>query len=126
MGGNSGEETQGRDHKKSRNLIAVLCCFCEWFDFGVCAVSGWGCGQRGRCPSHELVFLLPMSGSFLLFVYNSSAAPAADRNRVQKKRAVSDAPVTWLCVVLSFMDFLLFDAVTASMLWGASNFYIEA
>jgi hypothetical protein len=23
-------------------LIAVLCCFCEWFDFGVFAVSGWG------------------------------------------------------------------------------------
>jgi hypothetical protein len=36
------EETQGRDPKKSRNLIAVLCCFCEWFDFGVCADSGIG------------------------------------------------------------------------------------
>ena len=60
------------------------------------AVSGWGCGQRGRCPSHELVFLLPMSGSFLLVVHNSPATPAADEIRVQKKRIVSDAPVTWL------------------------------
>ena len=37
--------------ENNRNSIAVLCCFCEWFDFGVCAVSGWGCGQRGCCPS---------------------------------------------------------------------------
>ena len=44
-------DLQGRGPKKSRNLIAVLCCFCGWIDFGVCAVSGWGCGQRGRCPS---------------------------------------------------------------------------
>ena len=44
-------DLQGGDPKKSRNLIAVLCYFCEWFDFGVCAVSGWGYGQRGRCPS---------------------------------------------------------------------------
>jgi len=60
--------------------------------------------------------LLPMSGSFLLVVHNSPATPAAGEIRVQKKRVVSDAPVTWLCVVLSFMDFLLFYAVTASML----------
>jgi len=60
--------------------------------------------------------LLPISGSFLWVVHNSPAAPAADEIRVQKKRVVSDAPETWLCVVLSFMDFLLFDAVTASML----------
>ena len=26
-------EIQGRDPKKSENLIAVLCCFCEWIDF---------------------------------------------------------------------------------------------
>ena len=26
-------EIPGRDPKKSRNLIAVLCCFCEWIDF---------------------------------------------------------------------------------------------
>ena len=24
---------------------------CGQIDFGVCAVSGWSCGQRGRCPS---------------------------------------------------------------------------
>ena len=28
-----GMDLQGRDPKKSRNLIAVLCCFCEWIDF---------------------------------------------------------------------------------------------
>ena len=72
-----------------------------------CAVSGWGCGQRGRCPSHELVFLLPMSGSFLLVVHNSPAVPAADEIRVQKKRVGNDAPE--LCsAVLWFMDFSLF------------------
>ena len=33
-------ELQVRDPKKSRNLIAVLCYFCEWFDFGV--LCGFG------------------------------------------------------------------------------------
>ena len=28
-----GVEIPGRDPKKSRNLIAVLCYFCEWLDF---------------------------------------------------------------------------------------------
>ena len=28
------KELQGWDPKKSRNLIAVLCCFCGWIDFG--------------------------------------------------------------------------------------------
>ena len=64
------------------------------------------CGQRGRCPSHELVFLLPMSGSFLLVVHNSPATPAADEIRVQKRRAVSDAPEAWF-LGCSFMDFFL-------------------
>ena len=49
-------EIPGRDPKKSGNLIAVLCCFFGWIDFGVCAVLGWGCGQRGRCPSQLDVF----------------------------------------------------------------------
>ena len=38
-----------------------------------------------------LVFLLPMSGSFLLVVHNSPVTPAADEIWVQKKRAVSGA-----------------------------------
>ena len=25
--------------------------FADGLIFGVCAVSSWGCGQRGRCPS---------------------------------------------------------------------------
>ena len=37
--------------------------------------------------------LLAMSGSFLLPVHNSPAAPAADEIRVQKKRVVSDAQI---------------------------------
>ena len=49
-------EIPGRDPKKSRNLIAVLCCFCGWIDFGVFAVLDWGCGQWGRCPSQLDVF----------------------------------------------------------------------
>ena len=80
-----------------------------------------GVAGNGDVSPPRLVFLLAICGSFLC-CFNSSAAPAADEIRVQKKRVVSDAPVTWLCVVLSFMDFLLFDAVTASMLWGTSNF----
>ena len=36
-----------------------------------------------------------MSGSFLLVVHNSPAAPAADEIRVQKKRVVSDVPEAW-------------------------------
>jgi hypothetical protein len=42
--GNSGAEIQGRDPKKSENLIAVLCYFCEWFDFGVLCGFGLGVG----------------------------------------------------------------------------------
>ena len=46
-------ELQVRDPKKSGNLITVLCCFCEWLDFGVCAVSGWDnalAGNGGVAP----------------------------------------------------------------------------
>ena len=50
--------------------------------------------------------LLAMSGSFLLVVHNSSAAPAADEIRVQKKRVVSDAPEAWIWGCC-FMDFSL-------------------
>jgi hypothetical protein len=51
------------------------------------------------------VFLLAISGSFLC-CFNSPAAPAAGEIRVQKKRAVSDAPEAWFggCY---FMDFSL-------------------
>jgi hypothetical protein len=52
------------------------------------------------------VFLLAMSGSFLLPVHNSPAAPAADEIRVQKKRVVSDAPEAWICGCC-FIDFSL-------------------
>ena len=40
-------EIQGRDPKKSRNLIAVLCCFCGWIDFGVFCGFGLGMGKAG-------------------------------------------------------------------------------
>ena len=54
------------------------------------------------------VFLLAMSGSFLLPVHNSPAAPAADEIRVQKKRVVSDAPRAWFFFGGgAFMDFSL-------------------
>ena len=84
-------ELQGRDPKKSRNLIAVVCCFCGWIDFGVLCGFGLGLRATGTLPlpsevrfgeicglgivdtcrncgfaaSHELVFLLAMFGSFL-------------------------------------------------------------
>ena len=50
--------------------------------------------------------LLAMSGSFRLPVHNSPATLAADEIRVQKKRAVSDAPEAWF-LSCSFMDFSL-------------------
>ena len=51
------------------------------------------------------VFLLAISGSFLC-CFNSPAAPAAGEIRVQKKRAVSDAPEAWF-LDGSFMYFSL-------------------
>ena len=79
--------------------------FADGLIFGVCAVSGWSCGQRGRCPS-RLMFLLAISGSFLRVVHNSPAALAAGEIRVQKKRIVSDAPEAWIWGCC-FMDFSL-------------------
>ena len=38
------KEIQGRGPKKSRNLIAVLCCFCGWIDF--CVLCGFGMELR--------------------------------------------------------------------------------
>ena len=50
-------EIQGRDPKKFRGdskksgkLIAVLCCFCEWFDFGVLCGFGMGLRATGTLP----------------------------------------------------------------------------
>ena len=70
---------------------------------GDVAPPGWACLREyagwallmsagtAALPPPGFVFLLPMSGSFLLVVHNSPAAPAADEIRVQKKRVVSDA-----------------------------------
>ena len=44
-------------------------------------------------PMPGLVFLFAMFGSFLCCCCHSSAAPAPDEIRVQKKRAISDALV---------------------------------
>ena len=46
-------ELQVRDPKKSRNLIAVLCYFCEWFDFGVLCGFGVGLGNAGFAGSRD-------------------------------------------------------------------------
>ena len=43
-------ENQGRDPKKSGNLIAVLCCFCGWIDFGVLCGFGLGLRATGTLP----------------------------------------------------------------------------
>ena len=50
--------------------------------------------------------LLAMFGSFLWVVHNSPATLAADEIRVQKRRAVSDAPEAWIWGCC-FMDFSL-------------------
>ena len=46
---------------------------------------------NGDVAPPGLVFLFAMFGSFLWVVHNSSATPAADEIRVQKKRVVKDA-----------------------------------
>ena len=43
-------EIQGRNPKKSRNLIAVLCCFCGWIDFGVLCGLGLELRATGTLP----------------------------------------------------------------------------
>ena len=43
-------EIPGRDPKKSRNLIAVLCCFCGWIDFGVLCGFGMELRATGTLP----------------------------------------------------------------------------
>ena len=43
-------ELQGRDPKKSGNLIAVLCCFCGWIDFCVLCAFGLGLLATGTLP----------------------------------------------------------------------------
>jgi hypothetical protein len=78
-----------RNPKKSRNLIAVLCCFCEWFDFGVFAVSGWGCGQRGRSPS-RLMFLLVIFAPFGVVVKRPQHPP---QTKSGCKKAKTDANI---------------------------------
>ena len=43
-------DLQGRDPKKSRNLIAASRCFCGWIDFGVLE-------QLGRDPEKNYNFV---------------------------------------------------------------------
>ena len=50
-------DLQGRDLKKSRNLMRYCAVFADGLILAFCEISGWGCGQRGRCPSH-LVWVL--------------------------------------------------------------------
>ena len=49
-----GVEIPGRDPKKSRNLIAVLCYFCEWLDF-------WDGGALRVLRNVANVKMLPVS-----------------------------------------------------------------
>ena len=44
-------DLQGRYPDKNRNLIAVLCCFCVWIDFGVLCGFGVGLGNVGFAGS---------------------------------------------------------------------------
>ena len=47
-------ELQVRDPKKSGNLIAVLCCFCGWIDFGVLCGFGMELRATGTLPLPDL------------------------------------------------------------------------
>ena len=68
----------------------------------------WVVVGNGDVAPPGLVFMLAMFGS-LLCCCHSSAALAADEIWVQKKCAVSDAPVAWVLIVCLMIFLVLFS-----------------